>query len=282
MEFQAVKQYYTNFPGIFKIITCSDNSAWLCNNRTKILKHVSTSGNTLEEITTIPVWYIDVAITHTGDLLFSTEENNLKVIPFGTDIPIEAPNIRVPAGRIVTIHLNEERCKIILGVCMKEYNQQGQIVVLNEEGNHERTYPLFTAPNSIATHKNIIAIVDRADIHTRDSSGRVFILDLDQDKVTNVYKGYADSFMNGSHPFKPYDVVYTKRNTFIVSDTCINNPILHVLDIQGNYLTFCNTRDELGICLPLSLAIDKDGFLFIGSQTYKGSSHANLYVVEIY
>ena len=288
MEFKLLKHYQSDFPEVMKIIICSDNSLLLCSSKCRILKRVIPLSNVLKEMATFNLWFIDVAQSAYGDLIFSTEDSSLKVITNGTKTVKEIPNFNVTKGRIVTIHINDERKKILVGVCMNEYNESGQVLVMDETGRHETKYQysstgrwLFQYPESIATNKNNIAVVDRGDLHRKDNSGSVVILSYSDDKILNVYKGHLNTYKSGYHPFRPFDVVSTKSNNFIVSDTCVYNPILHVLNSEGQYLTYCNTKEELGINLPSFLSIDKSGILFVGSQTYKRANHTNFYLVNV-
>lgn len=280
MSFELVKHYKTFFPGISKLMIGPDNSFWMCNNKNKLVINSREKNRQLKELAEFHTWFIDTAVTSTGDFLFSTEDPFLKVIPVNSTAPKPAPNLGVQQGKIISIHLNERRKRIILGVYMKEFDRPSEVVILNDEGRYEKSYRFFDNPASIATHRNIIAVVNRVDIYHSDKDGNVIILDDRQEKVMNIYKGHGEIQKCGFHPFRPHDIILSKNKNFLVSDTCVTNPIVHILSEFGEFLTYCHLRDELGIKLPLSLAVDNEGFLYIGTGTYKGESGANLYMID--
>lgn len=280
MSLEVVKHYKTFFPGITKLMIGPDNSFWMCSSKKQLVINAKEKNRQLKELAEFHTWFIDTAVTSSGDFLFSTDEPYLKVIPVYSTTPQQTPNLGVQCGKIISIHLNERRKRVILGVYMKNYDKPSEVIILNNEGRHEKAYRFFDNPASIATYNNIIAVVNRVDIYPPDKDGSVIIVDDRHEKVINIYKGHGEIQKCGFHPFRPHDVVLSKNNNFIISDTCVTNPIVHILSEFGEFLTYCHMRDDLGIKLPLSLAVDRDGFLYVGTGTFKGENGANLYMID--
>ncbi|VDH95271.1 Hypothetical predicted protein [Mytilus galloprovincialis] len=119
--------------------------------------------------------------------------------------------------------------------------------------------------------ENLVCCDDRNE----EWRGRIVALDK-TNRVRWVYTGNPD--INKKQTMKPKDLVATKSDNIIVTDT---HHMIHILNTTGQCIHYLNTKDQLGIHNPLSLDIDSTGTLYIGCNTYKDEpNEAKIYTVS--
>ncbi|VDI75813.1 Hypothetical predicted protein [Mytilus galloprovincialis] len=161
-------------------------------------------------------------------------------------------------------------------------NGPRKVIVMNMEGEHEMTYyldnkgrPIFTLPFRITTdNDNNVFVID---VLSEEFYGRVVKLDK-QGGVSNIY--FGNPVINGVYePFIPFDLKTTLTNNIIVTDH--QSKTLHVLNNMNHCIHYVRIDRELELTNPLSLEIDNEGALFIGTQDRSNNSEAKIYEMKI-
>ncbi|CAC5382139.1 TRIM71 [Mytilus coruscus] len=128
-----------------------------------------------------------------------------------------------------------------------------------------------------STSNGNICVVDTFD---RDFHGRVVILSPGGD-ILGTYTGHPD-VNTKKKPFKAFEVLTTPSDNIVVTDT--DNHLLHILNDQGQCITYYNLHD-MGILRPHSLALSTKGTIYIGCLKKKAlfvisDKKAKLYELE--
>ncbi|VDI83813.1 Hypothetical predicted protein [Mytilus galloprovincialis] len=129
---------------------------------------------------------------------------------------------------------------------------------------------LFSYPSRIkADSKNVLYVADWMD---EDHCGRIVAVDVNG-RLKFTYNSNPDL-----RTFIPHGIAITPSDYIILSD--LNNNALHIVNSRGELFGLHFVDKEYNIERPLSLYIDSEGYLLIGSGRLE-NSNANIHVTKI-
>ncbi|XP_052058822.1 uncharacterized protein LOC127699121 [Mytilus californianus] len=284
-EFKMIKQYKTKHPLVENLIWCGDASMWISRFKSHKLQKMKLTNEALHQIHTFKVNVYNMVFLPSGDLLLSTNESNLKVLPNSSSKVEPTRYIVTPLITLAVQVTNNHR--ILVGtreVQPNDFPVNGprQVIMMNMDGKKEKVYhtnkkgkTIFTVPRRITTdNDNNIYVTDILD---ENWSGRIVSLN-ETSGVRWIYNGYPD--ITKEQTFHPKDLVATKSDKIIVANN--EDHMIHILNTSGQCIHYLNTKDKLGIKLPCSLDIDNTGTLYIGCNTYNSEpDEAKIYTVQV-
>ncbi|CAG2220469.1 unnamed protein product [Mytilus edulis] len=253
----VVNTYKTKSKNIMKVLCSNDDIIYYRHfnsekSENRVVKtKISKSMKILQKV---DIEIIDIALSSTDDLLFSTLQSPSELKTFAKSGEIKTL-LDVSPMTIFCIHVNGEDEQILVLVEQSEpYNQT--IAVFGTD--HER--------------KNQLYAIDEKD---KDGNRRVVSFDMEG----NIIFSYDGCERIKTDLFAPTDIVVTADDNIIITDMFSN--ALHVLNTNGELIALQNTM-EYGIEMPESLSIDKAGYLLIGCDTFEKRKNpfANIYRVK--
>ncbi|XP_071171945.1 uncharacterized protein [Mytilus edulis] len=264
------KVYQTELDVVSQVCFSIDQSFWMTSVKLGLVQKVKPEGTKLKILSSYKAEVYSMAVTQSNNLLISTGESRLKQISDQTgSITDSVYNVSpfLPAA----VHITNDN-KVLVGcICLNDGPPKHVtmvVVLMNQNGDHERVYehdqhknPMLTYPTSITSTRNgNIHVVDR------ESKGvhKVVVLGQGTD-IINIYTGHAEINQDFHgikiKPFIPGDIVTTPRDNVILAD--INTHTLHILNNAGLLMTYYKTTD-MNIISPWSLAFSLSGQLYIG------------------
>ncbi|CAC5413445.1 unnamed protein product [Mytilus coruscus] len=260
-DFKIAFQWETDSP-FNNFVRCNDDSLWISDTEADTLTKVLLLEDRMIKSPSIKISCYAIAVTPSGNLLLSCELSQLLELPKEVmeikescyDIsPLITKSIHVTKNNKVMITSAED-----IG---PSYERPRKIIVMDSKGKHETEYEydnnkkhLFTLPDIIVTtSKNNVGVVD---MELGRKKGRVVVLD-EGGRVLNIYTGYNELSKQGS--FDPLGLVVTNCDNFIVADSSI----LHILDKEGQIISFFDTRNWNLYTLMYGMQISDKDELFI-------------------
>ncbi|VDI77778.1 Hypothetical predicted protein [Mytilus galloprovincialis] len=278
-EAKVIEQYQTSLKLVERVVCSNAGTLWISYAEDKILQKIQLSNGMLNTVE-VQVQCAGMALLLSGDLLISSAESNLKIVSHTTG---NITNSKYSVEPLITgvVHMIRDE-KIVIRAKREGpvFPVKGtrQIVLMNKDGRIEKVYdldnngkPIFSAPQRITTDTddNIYVL----DTFNTEWNGRILALDK-TNGVRWIYSGNPDIT---KETFKPRDLISTQLNNIIITD--MDSDIIHILNTSGQCIHYMNTKDQLGIELPYSLAIDNTGTLYIGCNTSK-QNKTNLYAIQ--
>ncbi|CAC5418605.1 TRIM2_3 [Mytilus coruscus] len=286
-EFKLIKQYKTELPLVENLIWCGDAQIWISHLKSHQLTKLKLTNESisLHKMHTFKIDVYNMALLQSGDLLLSTMESNLKILPFSSS-KVKPAKYRVNPLITLAVHVTRDY-KILVGARENQPNSfpvngPRQVITMNMDGRKENMYhinnkgqPIFTLPYRITTgNDNNIYVIDTLD---EEGNGRIVALEK-ANAVRWIYLGNPD--INKEKTLKPDNFVATKSDNIIIID--MDNDMIHILNTSGQCVHLMNTEDKLGIQCPYSLDIDNTGTLYIGCGRYVGEPmEAKIYTVQV-
>ncbi|CAC5379314.1 unnamed protein product [Mytilus coruscus] len=285
-EFQVLQQFKTQLRLIESLVCCEDGTLWINHFFTNKLQKIQLNKGSVQVqvLKKLTANSFNMALLPTGDLLISSMETILQILS-NTSKEIKQSTYSFAPLQTIAVHVTKAN-QILVGVREKgkPFPAKGprQVIVMDMDGRKEKVYDLdnnrksiFTVPARITTdNDNNIFVLDRLNA---DFDGRIVAINQ-TNGMRWVYNGYQH--INKKQTFEPTDLVVTKSDNIIITDT--NNHIIHILNTSGQCIHYLNIKDQLGIELPSSLGIDNTGTLYIGCSTNRREhKEAKLYTVKV-
>ncbi|XP_052061125.1 uncharacterized protein LOC127701294 [Mytilus californianus] len=236
------------------------------------------------DITTDPVSIISeikarsncMAVDSSGDILLSNGSSTLELLCKDTK-QILPTGFNISQMKMTAVHVSYNKDIIVAGFL----DQATKLVVMNPTAEVKKEYQfdnnkklLFTEVICITSNqRNSIGIID---ITCEGGIGRVLIICLDSNSVT-VYTGHSAFKFQGIE-FKPYDIVCTALDNFIVLDK--QNKSLHIINNKGQAITTFLT-DQLIAESPDALCISGTSHLYIACHAIEHYCKTSVYSVDI-
>ncbi|VDH98336.1 Hypothetical predicted protein [Mytilus galloprovincialis] len=282
-EFKVIKQYKTELVMVSNLVCCDDRSIFITGYPSHKLHKLKLTNESLCDLHTFQTNISNMALLPSGDLLLSTNDSNLTILSCSTS-KVNTTKFSVNPLITLGVHVTSDH-KILVGVKENQTNPfpvngPRQVIMMSMDGEKEKVYHtdnkgklIFTVPYRITTdNDNNVYVIDILD---KEYNGRIVALDK-TNRVRWVYTRNPD--INKKQTMKPLDLVATKSDNIIVTDT---HHMIHILNTTGQCIHYLNTKDQLGIHNPLSLDIDSTGALYIGCNTYKSEpNEAKIYTVS--
>lgn len=280
-ESKVIGEYCTSLNLCYNLHASRDGSMWL-NDQT-ILKKVVPTHNDLKILMNFNCFILNMSQMTNGDLILTVIGSSiLKIIPFGTT-ELKDSCYDVSPLQPFGVHATQDN-KVIISVFDKESIKevvQRKVIVMNQTGLREKVFendchnkPLFTIPRRLISNNcNIIGIID---LLSEDLNARTVFLDQ-SGKIKNIYGGHH-SVNSDENQFRPRDILSLPSNNFLVTER--QNPVLHILNSEGESITFFNTL-LLGIQIPYSICFSEQ-YLFIGSNPSSNPNENCKEKVKIY
>ncbi|CAC5408260.1 unnamed protein product [Mytilus coruscus] len=281
-EIKSIRQFPTEFTHISKVLSSSDDSAWIVHSSAKLMQHVKLTKGSIQVLSEFKM--------HVGDMAYMSK-NEIFLSVGGTPW-LELLDERIGIISVTYynfkplwtrgIHVTRDQ-KIIVGAVTPglaiTFSRRRLVIVMDMDGNVLRQYEsdcnkkqLFTFPYRITSTSNgNIWVVDKLATSGR---GRVIVLGQTAG-VIQIYNGHPD-VNSQSKPFTPTGILTTPADNVVVADSACNT--LHILNCDGKFMTYIRT-DGIGIRYPYSLAMSRPGHFIIGCAS-TGSMKANLYQLQ--
>lgn len=264
-EFIVAKQFTTDLANIHYISSDSYDLLWIGDNTSAMLQKVKIDEQNILVESKYDIRIFGIASFSTGNLLICPYESSLMQISRNLG-KIGNSKYRVRNLHVRAVHVTKDNRKVIVGArdnkgsVFPAYGNR-VVIVMDRKGKHLAVHEsdneknLFTYPRSITSTSNgNIFVIDQL---SKDDTGRVVVLSEDGNKQS-IYTGHPSNKVN----FTPVGIATTPKDKILVTDG--NNHALHVLDCNGCFLVYIDTRD-LGIIYPYSLAFTSSQKLLIGS-----------------
>ncbi|VDI72196.1 Hypothetical predicted protein [Mytilus galloprovincialis] len=283
-DLELVREYHSEIINIWNILNCDSNKALIASYTGGKLQKVLFDGNKIKVEEDFSISVLNMAKLGNDEILLSTGESDLQVYsidrqfkPFKSFSPLKSISVHVSQTNRIFVGLVE--CFPITFPAKKDSVRR--VVVLNLNGDLQHIYEydkdnqrLFTSPWKIITLKDTMIIIDRVN---KNFEGRVIGLDYGG-KLLWTYNGCDTKLDSGK--FYPIDISTNSSGTIFVADK--DNHAVHVLNSTGEFIV-CKVVKSIGIELPVSLDIDKNGILWIGCNTWKANkdSKAKIFSVKL-
>ncbi|XP_052070964.1 uncharacterized protein LOC127709452 [Mytilus californianus] len=278
----VIQWYSTDVKRCNNIISCPDGLFWINDKGSKQLQKVNLTATVMKVIYNFDIGVNDLSLMPNGDVLLCLLSNQsiLKVIPVGT-LEVRDSPYNVSPLWANCIHVTHEN-NVMVGVKdngpVFPASGPRQVIVMDITGKQKQVFqydnqnkPLFTLPVRIHSKKsNIIGVIDWIN---EECEGRIIVLNQ-EGFLKNVYMGHP-KINSDDNPFKPSDILSLPSDNFIIADP--TNHYLHILNSQGNILTFYNLV-EIGIEFPYSMTFL--GYLFIGGATIENEENVEVYKID--
>lgn len=223
----------------------------------------------------------DTAINKDGDLLFNEMVDNNDVCILSQSGEINTV-IDTSPMRPLSLHVNKDN-ELMVGIKEQgpifpvQKDSVRQVIIFGSDNKKKVTLEtdtkrrkLFSYPARIETDStNVLYVADWMDT---DLSGRIVAVDT-SGNLKFAYEGNPDL-----QPFFPHGIAITPSDNIILSDQ--SNNALHVLNSTGELLGLHLLDSILHIKAPLSLCLDHEGHLLIGSGKLD-DSNAKIYVTKV-
>lgn len=255
--------YQTALENVQRILQINDKIMLIASGASNKIQTVEFKEKTFSVLKEIDTDIYGMAILANNNVIVSTGECGLNY--YNNDGPLRLMKSFSPLHTIA-VHVNK-REEILVGlaepgtsIALKDDSVR-KIVVLDTSGNIKYEYELdrtnerlFTWPGNLETYDHKILVVDSIN----DSlSGRIVVINYDKQVQWN-YSGVSDELS-----FYPMDAVITENRKILVTD--VYNDAIHVLNYKGQLIECCVLRDQ-GVISPLSLDIDNEGMIWVGSS----------------
>ncbi|XP_076101056.1 uncharacterized protein LOC143070801 [Mytilus galloprovincialis] len=275
------KQYQTELVAVEYVCSSNDHSFWIGSGNNDLVQSVKPDGPKLKIQSNYYTRVYGMAVTQSHNLLLCSVGSRLQEINTNTGTLTDSVYNMSPLEPTAVYITSDD--KVLIGGVNKEFPMPGRraVILMNQNGDHERVYEHDQNKQSIFTYPLKITSTSNGNIHVGDRvslvRGRIVVLGQDGD-IINIYTGHRE--INKVIPFYPGEVVKTPRENVIVAD--VENSTLHFLNIDGLLLTYYKTSD-INIIFPWSLAFTPTGQLYIGCSAPAGSTtkDAKLYEVTI-
>ncbi|XP_076075705.1 uncharacterized protein LOC143046427 [Mytilus galloprovincialis] len=213
IDMKVNKEFTTGLKYCQFISACSDESLWIGDDKSKLLRKVKLEGNSLTTVLTIITTLRGIAVTHNNDLLISDATSKLKLIN-GKTGKVSDSKYSVDQLLIMSVHITSDDKVIVAAMSPgKVFPVTGRrvVIVMDQKGNHltvheqdKQKQRIFSYPKRITTTSNGNIFV--ANI-TEDNRGRVLVLSKVGD-IINEYNGCQD-INTEDKPFKPASITTT-------------------------------------------------------------------------
>ncbi|XP_052058447.1 uncharacterized protein LOC127698803 [Mytilus californianus] len=284
-DLELVSTYQSDLRNVLDILNCDNKTAFIACYTEKKLQKVKFEENNIKVEENLSISVLTMAKLNNNDILLSTGESELQV--YSIDKQFKTFKSFSPL-KSVSVHVSKNN-KIFVGLTASypvtypaTEDSVGRVVVLNQDADLQYTYEydkdnqrLLTSPRRIITLNDNIYIIDSVN---ENREGRAVVLDYGG-KLLWTYNG-CDIKLD-SAKFYPIDISATSSGMILVSDQY--NHTIHVLNSAGEVIV-CKNVKALGIELPLSLSIDKDGILWIScnSWTADKESKGKIFAVKLF
>ncbi|XP_063425558.1 uncharacterized protein LOC134709320 [Mytilus trossulus] len=283
-DLQLVREYHSDIINIWNILNCDSNEAFIASYTGGKLQKVIFEGNNIKVEEDFSMSVLNMAKLGNNGILLSTGESDLQVYSidkqfklFKSFSPLKSISVHVSKNNRIFVGLVED----FPFTYPATEDSVRRVVVLNQDGDMQHIYEydkdnqrLFTSPWKIITLNDTIYIIDRMK---KNFEGRIMGLDYGG-KLLWTYNGYDTKLYSGK--FYPIDICTNSSGMILVADK--DNNAVHVLNSTGEFIV-CKVVKSIGIDLPISLDIDKNGILWIGCNTRKAEkdSKAKIFAVKL-
>ncbi|XP_071160541.1 E3 ubiquitin-protein ligase TRIM71-like [Mytilus edulis] len=283
-DLQLVREYHSEIINIWNILNCDSNEAFIASYTGGKLQKVIFEGNNIKVEEDFSINVLNMAKQGNNGIILSTGESDLQVYsidkqfkPFKSFSPLKSISIHVSKNNRIFVGLVED---FPITYPATEDSVR-RVVVLNQDCDLQHIYEydkdnqrLLTSPWKITTLNDTMYIIDRVN---KNFEGRVMGLDYGG-KLLWTYNGCDTKLDSGK--FYPIDISTNSSGMILVADK--DNNAVHVLNSTGEFIA-CKVVKSIGIELPISLDIDKNGILWIGCNTWKADKDrkAKLFSVKL-
>ncbi|VDI65239.1 Hypothetical predicted protein [Mytilus galloprovincialis] len=278
-DLELVGSYQSDFQYVETIQNFNSNTAFIAGCFESKLQKVTFEENNVKVEEDYNIYVCNLAKLKNDEILLSTGESELQVYsidkqfkPFKSFSPFKSVSVHVSKTNEIFVGLTE--CYPVTYPAKEDSVRK--VVILNTDGDIQHTYEydkeskrLFSNPHRIITLNDTIYIIDS---QKKKNEGRVMGLDYGG-KLIWTYNGCGIKFY-------PYDISATSSGMILVLDE--DNHAIHVLNYAGEVIV-CKVVKSLGIELPISIDIDKNGMLWIGCNTWKidKKAKAKIFCVQL-
>ncbi|KAL4230630.1 hypothetical protein ACF0H5_011007 [Mactra antiquata] len=245
---------------IISIAPAKDGNAWICNSLSEHIFLYAKSGQCKSHVK---------AGFEVGDLFVASDETVMMSFPSQRKIRRMTNNGQIndyanlpmyPAGIAQTEQGDVLVCAMEkLGESVRGPESKGAILRVNNFGrvekfDKERHMNLFTRPIRIAVNANGDIIISE----WAKQNDHVVALTADGKMK---WRYYGPKTIELKEAFVPNALATDKYSQILIADS--HNRAIHLLDKDGNFIKLLLTAED-GIGEPWSVAVDSEGFLWIG------------------
>ncbi|XP_052080042.1 uncharacterized protein LOC127718126 [Mytilus californianus] len=261
--------YTTAIPVINSLVCSDDGCVYFIHQKIEeksILVKGELKESSIKILLSLKKRIFDTTINKEGEILFNemVDNNSICMLSHTGEIPTV---IDTSPMRPLSLHVNKDN-ELIVGIKEQgpifpvQNDSVRQVVIFSRDNKKKVTLEtdtkgkkLFSYPARIETDsKNVLYVADWMDT---DLSGRIVAVDTNG-CMKFAYEGNPDL-----QPFFPHGMAITPSDNIILSDQ--SNNALHVLNPTGELLGLHFIDSIINIKAPLSLCIDHEGHLLIGS-----------------
>lgn len=275
--------YTTEVPVINSLLCSGDDQVYFMCHKTKengrLLKGKILKSS-IRILQTTQKCIFDIAVNKEGDIFF--DELGLDDVYILSHTGEIKTVLDSSPMRPLALHVNQNNA-LIVGVRepgppfpVKDFSVR-QVVIFDNNFKRKVTLEteskgkkLFSYPARIKTDsKNILYV---ADFMSENNVGRIVAVDTNG-RLKFTYNGNPDL-----QAFCPLGIAITSSDNIILSDS--KNNALHILNSRGELLGLHFVGKDYYIENPLSLCMDSEGYLLIGTGSLIDSD-AKIYVTKI-
>ncbi|VDH97639.1 Hypothetical predicted protein [Mytilus galloprovincialis] len=265
--------YDTGEQIISNMKTLQNGAYMMMNDEDNTIKQFVFRDGKCEFMKSLGLAVLDLTVTMEGNILASVYDS--EVIYNITDSGKENFKSIVSPRKVRGVHIFGNHT-LYVGF-IDSINIEGGIAIFDLKNSEYQEFKIDTdknVPERITSDKNgDICVIQSESIYTWNGMIVSYEISPSLGQVKWMYKGHVG--INKVKHFSPSDIVITSAGLVLTVDNYSN--IIHVLSMNGCFLTFIGARE--GVFSPMSLNMDKEGQLQIGSNKTKGES-AKIYIAK--
>ena len=245
---------------IISIAPTENGNAWICNSLSEHVFLYSKNGSLKDHVNTHNE-VGDLYVASDGSVLMSfPTQRKIRRLTSNGQINDLASTPLFPSGLAQTESGDFLVCGMEkLGDSMKQVESKGSVLRVSAFGrverfDKERQVSVFSRPIRIAVNAN-------KDICVSDwSKGNDHVIALTPDGKMK-WRYFGPKTVELTEQFVPNSIACDKYCQILVADS--HNRAVHLVDKDGRFIKLLLTEQD-GIGEPWSVAVDKDGFLWVG------------------